>query len=94
MCVWIVSTVLPVTFFILRRTARDVIKMYARKVTITLAVCNCSIPNRVSKNNKISNFIEIRSVGAELFHADRRRSGQRDRHDEANSRFLQFRESA
>jgi len=41
-----------------------------------------------------TNFIEIRSVGAELFHADRRTSGQRDRHDEANSRFSQFRESA
>jgi len=30
--------------------------------------------------------MEIRPVGAELCHADRRT----DRHDEANSRFLQF----
>jgi len=30
---------------------------------------------------QISNFMKIRPVGAELFHADR----QTDRHDEANS---------
>jgi hypothetical protein len=36
-----------------------------------------------SKNTKISEFIKIRPVGAELFHADRRTEG----HDEANSRF-------
>jgi len=34
--------------------------------------------------------MEIRPVGAELYHADERR----DRHDEANSRVSQFRESA
>jgi hypothetical protein len=43
-----------------------------------------------SKNPKISNFMKIRSVGTELFHADRRK----DRHYEANSRFSQFCESA
>jgi len=37
----------------------------------------------LSKNIQISNFMKIRSVGAEIFHADRRK----DRHDEANSRF-------
>ena len=36
------------------------------------------------KNPQISNFIEIRLVGAELFHAD----GQTDRHDEAKSHSL------
>ena len=35
---------------------------------------------------KISNFMKIRPVGAELFHAD----GQTDTHDEADSRFSQF----
>jgi hypothetical protein len=30
--------------------------------------------------------MKIRPVGVELFHAD----GQMDRHDEANSRFLQY----
>ena len=36
-----------------------------------------------SRNIQISNLMKIRPVGAELFHADRRRN----RHDEANSRF-------
>jgi len=35
---------------------------------------------------KIQNFIEIRPVGAELFHADGRTNG----HDEASSRLSQF----
>jgi hypothetical protein len=39
---------------------------------------------------QISNFMKIHPVGAELFYAD----GQVDRHDEANSRFSQFCESA
>jgi len=33
---------------------------------------------------KISNFMKIRPVGTELFHADT----QTDRHDEADSRFF------
>ena len=33
-------------------------------------------------------------MGAELFHADRRTNERTDRHDEANSRFLQFYEYA
>ena len=42
--------------------------------------------DRFSKNPQISNFMKIRLVGAELFHAD----GQRERHDETNSHFSQF----
>ena len=42
------------------------------------------------KNTQISNWIKIRSVGAELFHADGRADGQMDKHDEAKCRFLQF----
>ena len=34
--------------------------------------------------------MKIRSVGAELFDADRRTERQTDRHDEAKSRFSQF----
>jgi hypothetical protein len=46
--------------------------------------------DRFSKNSEISNFTKILLVGAELFTVDR----QMDGHDEANSRFLQFFESA
>jgi len=39
---------------------------------------------------QIPNFLNVRPVGAELFHVDR----QTDRYDEANSRFSQFCEGA
>ena len=42
------------------------------------------------KNTQISNFMKIRPVGAELFHADRRK----DKYDKANSRFSRFCERA
>ena len=44
----------------------------------------------LSKNTPISNFIKISPVGTELFHSN----GQTDRHDDADSRFSQFFESA
>jgi hypothetical protein len=34
--------------------------------------------------------MKIRPEGAESFHADERKGGRTDRHDEANSRFSQF----
>jgi hypothetical protein len=40
-----------------------------------------------SKNIPIQNYMNIRPMGAELLHADIR---QTYRHDEANSRFLNF----
>jgi hypothetical protein len=42
--------------------------------------------DRFSKNPHISNFIKIRPVRAELFHAD----GKTDGHDEANNSFSHF----
>ena len=42
------------------------------------------------KNPQISNFMKIRPLEAELFHAD----GQADKYDEANNRFSQFCEGA
>ena len=38
------------------------------------------------KKNQICNLMNIRPMGAELFHAERRTDG----HEEANSRFSQF----
>ena len=46
--------------------------------------------NTGSKKHQISNFMKIRPVEAELFHA----GGRTDRHDEAHSRFSQFCERA
>jgi hypothetical protein len=46
--------------------------------------------NRFSKNPQISNFMKIRQMGAELFHAN----GQTDGHDESDSRFPEFCQSA
>jgi len=47
-------------------------------------------PRHIFNSRQIINFNRIRSVGAELFHTD----GQTDRHDEANSRYLEFCERA
>jgi len=46
--------------------------------------------DRFFKNTQISNFIKIHTVAAELFHADRRKDGQTDRHEKANGRYFQF----
>jgi len=45
------------------------------------------ISRHIFENDKISNFMKIRPVGVKLFHAKRWTDGQRDRHDESNSRF-------
>jgi len=62
------------TFFMLRRTERDVIKnVYwsSCKVPVILVRFHWSLNfvDKFAKNNPISNFIKIRPVGAE-FHAD------------------------
>jgi len=44
-------------------------------------------PQHILKNTHMSNFMNIQSVGAELFHVDRQ-TEWRDRHDEAKSHFL------
>ena len=40
----------------------------------------------ILKNIEMSNFMDVRPVGAEVFHAD----GRTDRYDEAIGRFLRF----
>jgi hypothetical protein len=42
----------------------------------------------------VTNFMKIRPVGAELFHADRRTNRQTARYEETNSRFSEFYERA
>ena len=45
---------------------------------------------QILKKCQISNFMEIRPVGAELFHEDRRKNGRTDIHDEVNITFGNF----
>ena len=49
---------------------------------------------QIFEKRQITNFMNIRLVGAELFLADGRTDEQTYRHDEANSGFSQFCESA
>ena len=75
-------------FLILRRTHRDIV--------INMKTSSCEVPVILvgflmklefcrqtfeKKKAQISNFIKIRSVGAELFHTN----GQTSRNDEGNS---------
>jgi hypothetical protein len=74
------------TFFILRRTKRDMVKNVYRalcKVPVIPGIFerNLNFLDGFYKNIYISNFMKIRPVGAQLFHADRRT----ERPDEANS---------
>ena len=61
-----------------------------------MSVCNETwiFLGRFSKKLSISNFIEIRPVGAEMLHADGGKDKRTDRHYEANSRFSQVCERA
>jgi len=74
--------------YLMLRNERDKIKKYiGLHVMYSLLLSdlyeNFNFRNRFSQNIQIWNFVKIRLVGAELFHADE----QTERHDEANSRF-------
>jgi len=68
--------ILSETFLILRRIQRFVMKnakRYSFKVPAIIFrfYSNLNFPYKFSKNLLISNFTNIRPVGAEFFHADR-----------------------
>jgi hypothetical protein len=44
--------------------------------------------HRVSRKAQISNFIKIRVLGAELFHANRQTDVRKDGHEEASHNFV------
>jgi hypothetical protein len=75
MCVLIFSASVIKTFFIVKRNERDVIKMYIVlhvKYLLILSDFNETLifSTDVFKNPQILNFMNIRLVKAELFHAD------------------------
>jgi hypothetical protein len=81
--------------FLIKIIQRDIIKnlhMYILKVPVIIVrlQLNWNFPDIFSRNTQIPNFMGIRPVGAELFHADGQTNGQTDRHDVANSRLSQF----
>ena len=90
MYVLIFSTRLYKVFLILRRNEQDIIKkcvlVFNVKCPFFMSEWNWNFLARFSRSATISNLVKILSVGAELYHVDRRT----DRHDEANSRFSQF----
>ena len=79
------STTCFETFFIIIKTERDMIKNVYWSSCPILKKLEFS-PTDFRKKSQISNFVKIRRVGGELFHADRRT----DKHDEASSRFPHF----
>ena len=91
---WFSVQLLPETFLILRWTERDIIQnVYRSSCKVTVIIARfwwyLNFLDRFSKNPQISNFMKIRPVGGELFHAD----GQTYKHGDANSHFSQFCES-
>ena len=82
-------------FLILRRIQRDITIMSVGlhvKYMLFLSDFNdtWNFLHGFSKNTQIRNFMKIRAVAAELFHAYKRADWRRNRHDEASSRSSQF----
>ena len=92
MCILIISTTLKY-FSFWEEFSEIWSEMYIglhMKYPLLLSDFNEIFLDIFSKNTRISNFMKIRPVGAELFHAD----GQTNRHDEANSPISEFCERA
>jgi hypothetical protein len=74
------------TFLILRRIQRDIINLHRSSCEVPVILVrfgrNFNSVDKFSENTQKLNFMKIRPVGAELFHAER--------HDKANSRFSKF----
>jgi len=94
MCVLIVSTtVILTTSHSTKNWVRYDKKIYTG---VDVKFC-CQILKKLEfilkifeKNTQTSNFMKIRPLGVELFHADRRTERQTYNDEETNSRFEQF----
>jgi len=89
MCVRLSLELLSETFLVLRRNEQDMITNVCWslcKVPLFLSDFNETsiFSTDFGKNKQITNFMKIRQVEAELFHAHRLTDGQRDLHDEIN----------
>ena len=66
--------------FLILIIQKDIINVYRASCKVSVVLVrfqsNLTFLDRLSKNNQISNFINIRSVGVELFHADGHSEGQ------------------
>ena len=72
MCIFMFSTTLSATFLILWRIQRDIINKHWSSCKVAGDVAfwwNLNFLDRFWKNAQILNFVKIRSVGAEEFHA-------------------------
>ena len=81
---WWFTQILSDTFLILKICEQDIIiNMHSSLCKLPFIpvrfYCNLNFLKRFSKNSQISNFMKIRPVGAELFHADRQTHRQTDR---------------
>jgi queuine/archaeosine tRNA-ribosyltransferase len=78
---------LSATFLILRRTERDIVKVY---IGLHVKCRYCQVLMTLEAARQIfeiySNSMKLHPAGAELFRADRRTDGRTDGHDEVNSR--------
>jgi hypothetical protein len=91
---WFPLQLLSETFLILRRTRRDSTARHGTctQVFMHSARYSCRILIKINfldrfwKSTEMSNFMRIRPLGAELFHAD----GQTDKSEKAKSRFSQY----
>ena len=92
---WFSLQLLSATFPILRRTGRDILKNVYRsssKVPLILVRFKLILNflDIFSKNTQVSNFMKIRPVGAELFHADEGMGRRTDRQTNLIVAFCNF----
>jgi len=92
---WCSLQLLSEIFLILRIMQRDIVTQVHKSLCKVLALLvifqwKLNFLDKRPKNTKTLNSMTILPVGTDLFRMDR----ETDRHDEANSRFSQFCESA